>query len=453
LLFGIGLLQLFLYAQLLFIRSFAADVLRYVTIFFEIFAAYLAASILSLKMAEDLRRTAGRYIVALVLTFSVSFRLLMILTPATLSKDILRFAWDGRVLGHGVDPYAYRPAASELDWLKNVSYFEDYDHKNEISPYPPVAQCFFLLVNLLSGNLLGLKVATTVLDVANCLLLAYLLGKTSSERLISGLVLYSWSPLLIVEFSSSGHIDSLPTFCVLTSLILLVRTKSLFSAVSYSLAVWSRIYPVLLLPLYLQHLKARDHPSVVSRYLLVFSIVSIALVTPFAVSSGVNLFLGQIRYASAWFHNPSIFLLLEIALSGLFAQTDVPSSLPRVLVLLIFLALSVFVYRKRPRDLKELAYYSVLILGLGLLLAPTVFPWYVSWILVFCSITGLNLKTLPWIVLSATVNLGYLLQFMKGADIIQVTLAEYLPVYLTLTVAYVTPYVQNRVRPGFSSSA
>ena len=445
-LFGIGLLQLFLYVQLLAIRNFAADIVEYLTVFFEIFVAYLAASILSLKITGDLQKTTSRQIIVLVLAFSVSFRLLMILTPATLSKDILRFAWDGRVFGHGIDPYAYRPAASELDWLKKVPYFEDYDHKNEISPYPPVAQLFFLSVNLLSGSLLGFKVAATVLDVANCLLLVYLLDKVSPRRLISGLVLYSWSPLLIVEFSSSGHMDSLPIFCILTSLTLLAKTRFLSSAVSYSLAVWSRIYPVLLLPLYLRHLRNRGDQSLVSRCLFVFSIVSIALLILSVFSSGLNLFLGQIRYASAWFYNPSIFLLLEIALGGLSAQMGVPNSLARVLVLFIFLVLSIFVYRKRPRDLGELAYYSVLILGLGLLLAPTVFPWYVSWLLAFCSIAGLNSRTLPWIVLSGTVNLGYLLQFMKGADIVQVTLIEYLPVYLMLAVAYLPRCVRDWIR-------
>ena len=327
-----------------------------------------------------------------------------------------------------------------------MPYFEDYDHKNEISPYPPVAQLFFLSVNLLSGSLLGFKVAATVLDVANCLLLAHLLDKASTRRLIGGLVLYSWSPLLIVEFSSSGHMDSLPIFCILTSLTLLAKTRFLSSAVSYSLAVWSRIYPVLILPLYLQHLKHREDQSLVSRCLFVLSIVSIALLILSVFSSGLNLFLGQIRYASAWFYNPSIFLLLEIALGGLSAQMGVPNSLARVLVLFIFLVLSIFVYRKRPRDLGELAYYSVLILGLGLLLAPTVFPWYVSWLLAFCSIAGLNSRTLPWIVLSGTVNLGYLLQFMKGADIVQVTLIEYLPVYLMLAVAYLPRCVRDWIR-------
>ena len=369
----------------------------------------------------------------------------MILTPATLSKDVLRFAWDGRVLGHGIDPYAYRPAASELDWLKNVEYFEEYGHKNEISPYPPFAQLFFLSVNLLSGSLLGLKVAATVLDIANCLLLAHLLYKASSRRLIGGLILYSWSPLLIVEFSSSGHIDSLPIFCILISLTLLAKTQFLSSAASFSLAVWSRMYPVLLLPLYLRHLR-NGCQSNVSRYLLVFSIVSTALLIPFVFSSGLNLFLGQIRYASAWFYNPSTFLLLEITLGLVSGQIGVPSPLPRALVLFIFLALSIFVYRKQPRDLEKLACYSVLILGLSLLLAPAVFPWYVSWLLAFCSIAGLNSRTLPWIVLSGTVNLGYLLQFMKGADIVQVTLIEYLPVYLALAAAYLPRRMRDWIR-------
>ena len=69
LLFGIGLLQLFLYVQLLAMRNFAADIVGYLTLFFEIFVAYMAASILSLKISGDLRKSTSRHITAFVLVF------------------------------------------------------------------------------------------------------------------------------------------------------------------------------------------------------------------------------------------------------------------------------------------------------------------------------------------------------------------------------------------------
>jgi hypothetical protein len=56
------------------------------------------------------------------------------------------------------------------------------------------------------------------------------------------------------------------------------------------------------------------------------------------------------------------------------------------------------------------------------------------------------MKTLPWIILSATVNLSYLLQFMKEANMIQIALAEYLPLYSALMIVYATPRIRSRIR-------
>jgi alpha-1,6-mannosyltransferase len=447
---GLGLAQLLLYLRLLLIKDFAADILGYLTIYFGIFLIYFAASLLSPKMVSRSPENCVKYALVFVLAFSVFFRVLMLFTSPTLSSDILRFAWDGRVFSHGIDPYAFKPSSVALDWLKKVPYFDAYDHKEEITPYPPVAQFIFLIGGLISGSLLGFKVISTVLDIANCLILAYLLKEALPNNLIGGFLLYSWSPLVVLEFSSSGHIDSLPIFFLLLSLIFLYRSHLLSSAFSFSLAVWSKIYPIFFLPIYLQNLRLRKRQLTGSRYLVTFFLVSSGLLAPFLISSGFNLFLGQLHYASAWFYNPSVFLLLNLSLTAPLAKAGLNGLFLRILLGLVFLALSVrFIYSKPPRSLSELAYSSILVLGLSLLLASAVFPWYLSWILIFCAMVGLNWKTLPWIILSATVNLSYLLQFFKEVNIIHVALAEYLPVYVTLIIAYALPYVQTRLHREF----
>jgi len=360
----------------------------------------------------------------------------MIFTESTLSTDVLRFAWDGRLLKYGVDPYAHEPHSAELDWLKNVPYFEAYDHQDEISPYPPFAQIAFLFLSIISESLFGLKVSFSVLDMINCILLAYLLYNMVARRYLGGVVLYSWSPLMIVEVSSSGHMEPLPIFFILVSLVLLSKKRLFYSTLSYTLAIWSKVFPILLLPIYLKYLKTKSKSTIVIQHLIILIVLSLSLYVPFILSSGANVFLGLYRYFSGWFFNPSLFLLFRIMLY----EIGVSYAISRILAGIIFLVLAFrLVYVKEVRDMESFAYLSILTLGLSVILAPAVFPWYSSWILIFCAVVGLNLRTLPWIILSGTAGFVYLLQYMSDVNFIHIALIEYVPVYFALVLAYDPP--------------
>ncbi|WP_455369179.1 hypothetical protein [[Eubacterium] cellulosolvens] len=358
-----------------------------------------------------------------------------------MSTDVLRFAWDGRLLKYGVDPYAYEPLSAELDWLKNIPYFEAYDHKDEISPYPPFAQIAFLFLSIVSESLFSLKLSFSILDMMNCILLAHLLHNLSVGRYLGGVILYSWSPLMIIEVSSSGHMEPIPIFFILISLILFSKKRLFYSTLSFTLAIWSKIFPILLLPIYLRYLKTKNKSTIVMWHLIMLIIISLCLYVPFILCSGVNVFLGLYRYFSGWFFNPSLFLLFRIVLYNI----GLPYTISRIVTGIIFLVLAFrLVYVKEVRDLESFAYLSILTLGLSVILAPAVFPWYLSWILIFCAIVGLNFKTFPWIILSGTAGFVYLLQYLSDVNFIHIALLEYVPVYVAIVLAYDSPPILRR---------
>jgi alpha-1,6-mannosyltransferase len=434
---GSGLFQLLIYLKLFFLGNFKENILSYTTLFLVIFLIYLAICLIIFRTNKiSLSKKEINRLVITILIFSMIFRSVMLFTESTLSTDVLRFAWDGRVLKYGVDPYAHEPYSAELDWLKNVPYFEAYDHKDEISPYPPFAQIAFLLLSIFSESLFGVKVSFSVLDIMNCILLAFLLHDMVARRYLGGVILYSWSPLMIIEVSSSGHMEPLPIFFILVSLVLLSKKRLFYSTLSFTLAIWSKIFPILLLPIYLKYLKTNSKSTIVMRYLIILIVISLCLYVPFILSSGVNVFLGLYRYFSGWFFNPSSFLLFRIILN----EIGVPYAISRILAGIIFFVLAFrLVYVKEVRDLESFAYLSILTLGLSVMLAPAVFPWYSSWILIFCAVAGLNLRTLPWIILSGTAGFVYLLQYMSDVNFIHIALIEYVPVYLALVLAYDPP--------------
>ena len=434
---GSGVFQLLIYLKLFFLGNFKENILIYTALFLVIFLIYFAICLIIFRTNKiSLSKKEINRLVITILIFSIIFRSVMVYTESTLSTDVLRFAWDGRLLKYGVDPYAHEPYSAELDWLKNVPYFEAYDHKDEISPYPPFAQMAFLFLSIISESLFGLKVSFSVLDMINCILLAYLLHNMVARRYLGGVILYSWSPLMIIEISSSGHMEPLPIFFILTSLVLFSKKRLFYSTLSYTLAIWSKIFPILLLPIYLKYLKTKNKSTIILQHLIIIIVLSFSLYVPFILSSGANVFLGLYRYFSGWFFNPSIFLLFRIMLY----EIGVPYAISRILAGIIFLFLAFrLVYVKEVRDLESFAYLSILTLGLSVMLAPAVFPWYSSWILIFCAIVGMNLRTLPWIILSGTAGFVYLLQYMSNVNFIHIALIEYVPVYLALILAYDPP--------------
>ena len=45
---------------------------------------------------------------------------ILIFTHPTLSDDMFRYVWDGRVQAHGISPYRYPPDAPQLVFLRDA---------------------------------------------------------------------------------------------------------------------------------------------------------------------------------------------------------------------------------------------------------------------------------------------------------------------------------------------
>ena len=121
------------------------------------FVAYL----LGLLWAE--RRRAAP--MTLVWGAAIIFRLLLLLTPPTLSDDVYRYLWDGYVANHGVSPYAYPIDSPELDYLDNPLRSQA-NHRWMASPYLPAAQFLFIsLTRLFPLQPLFLQMAMVVFDL------------------------------------------------------------------------------------------------------------------------------------------------------------------------------------------------------------------------------------------------------------------------------------------------
>ena len=112
---GSGIFQLLIYVKLFFLGNFKENILTYTVLFLVIFIIYFTICLIIFRTNKiSLTKKEINKLVITILIFSIIFRSVMVYTESTLSTDVMRFAWDGRLLKYGVDPYAHEPYSVEL---------------------------------------------------------------------------------------------------------------------------------------------------------------------------------------------------------------------------------------------------------------------------------------------------------------------------------------------------
>jgi hypothetical protein len=384
----------------------------------------------------------------LVLGLAVLFRLMMLFTaPPTLSDDVYRYIWDGRLMNAGVNPYAHAVESPVLDAL-DTPQRALVNHPWMASPYLPVAQLFFAAVYwLVPDSPLAFQVASVLLDLLTGLLVADLLrrvGRPPAQALI-----YLWNPLVVVEFAHGAHVDALTICLMVAALWLLITVRSkLLSAVALAAATLTKGLPLLLLPVVARRWGWRRT--------LVYAGLSATVCFLFALGVGWGLMgsldgeglFGALRiYAEQWSFNGSLYPMLEIALSAILGPW-VLDPWPVWIAKLVsggalgVVLIAVWWMGRTCDDDLALLRLAVIPLAAYLMLTTTVHPWYVTIVvplLPFLSPEEEESRRaarflLPLLVFSALVPLSYVAYLdPAGLRVIELAhLAEYVPVYLLL---------------------
>ena len=308
-------------------------------------------------------------------------RLALLPLAPELSDDIYRYLWDGHVLLEGVNPYAYPPEHEALAAIR-TEWHGEINHPHVSTIYPPLTQILFGLVNLAGGTILAAKMVWLCFDLGCAVLLQGIVARTGRNP-ARVLVWYLWSPLLIVETAWSAHFDAVGLFFV--------------TAVIW-LAAWNRpaaLGSVLGLAALVKFAPAAALPPLARRYglrtLVAFIAVCAVLYLPFTGAGVSALTAGLRAYARHWSANEGAFsLVLHLAGDPVRA---------RVAVSVLVLAVAGYATWRRFSVERGLLW----ILGAGLLLSPTVHPWYVLWVLPMAALRG----HAPFLLAGGLAFLGY----------------------------------------------
>lgn len=341
----------------------------------------------------------------IILGASVIFRLFFLSLSPTLSEDVYRYQWEGRIVRAGINPYEVYPAMPGLRWAQNP------DHPVETGRttptlYPPLSEAAFAGVETVAGY----KRLFTALDLATLALILILLA--AARQPLERVLIYAWNPAVLIAFALSGHNDSLANVMLLAAILFIIGRRSTLSTVFLALSFLSKLFPVFLLPAFLKRTRLS--------YAGLFGGLVLLGYVPF-FGAGGHLFRGLSDFAAGWEGNDSLFRLIRLAGNSK-AQAELVAGV-------LLLGLIIYVLKTRMDLLRA---GLIIIAGL-LFLSSNAFPWYFTWIVPFLCFV----PSLPLLLITVTCVLGYspVIAYAAGGSFQNMPIMlilEYLPVYVWL---------------------
>lgn len=193
------------------------------------------------------RRLPPRAALAVVLLVALGMRVAVVASPPSLSTDIYRYVWDGRVQAAGHNPYMHLPNAEVLAPLRDEDV---YPHINrfDYAPtiYPPAAQAVFAAVGVAWPTVTGMKVAILAMELGSVAVLLVLLR--TAGRPLYQVALYAWHPMPVWELAGNGHVDGAALLFTALAVLAAVRLRFGGVGVALALATLCKFLPLALAP-------------------------------------------------------------------------------------------------------------------------------------------------------------------------------------------------------------
>ncbi|HEB71334.1 MAG TPA: hypothetical protein ENI77_01790 [Nitrospirae bacterium] len=382
---------------------------EYLTIHFALVTIYVTSVYLLFK--PGYAKKENRSALWVVLGFAVIFRLTLLNVTPTLSGDIYRYVWDGKVILNGISPYRYPPGSASLAGLRD-RFYPLINHKTIGSPYSPLTELIFASAAGFAPPVVVMKAPFVIFDLLTALVLIQLLK--IMKRPSIAVIAYAWSPLVVFEVSGSGHADSLAIFFLILTITLLSMKKRISASLAMAMALLSKYFAVILAPSVIRRFGVLE-------WAIVFTVVTLFYAP--LLPTIEDHFLAVSEVASSWRYNDSVYgALLWATGSGGIAKA--------ICVGLFLTIYAITCFLKTP------AVFTVYLLtGAMLLLSTTVHPWYLLWMAPFLCIYGNS----GWLWLTIAAPLSYLFMVEPQMELYGlIRTFEYGPFVLLVMIRLVT---------------
>jgi alpha-1,6-mannosyltransferase len=298
----------------------------------------------------------------LILAAGLLFRLTLLPLAPTLSEDLYRYRWDGRMQRAGENPYAVAPNAPRLAWLHEPG--EARMACPDIpAVYPPLSELIFRASCGVFPSPVAFKIPIFVADVLTMLLLAFWFRAKGANNF--HMAVYAWNPLVIVEFAGSGHNDALALAAVVAAFVI-IRRRPALSTMMLAAATLVKAFPLLFFPAWQRQI---GWPRRRAAWIGLLGAAALVLICFWPYRAALPHFFANLNNGeSRWqTHNGSLHeIVLHLTGSSVLAG--------RIGAAFAALVALWAAFRKLP--VERAAY---VISGTILLLAPNSYPWYFTW--------------------------------------------------------------------------
>ncbi len=345
----------------------------------------------------------------------------MLFTIPTLSDDVYRYIWDGRIQKAGINPFTTFPAEKELNSLRDTNIYPKLNSKNKYDPYQPVAQLFFLLVqNIKPDSVLFMKFMLVLFDVGSIFLIVMILRKLNIS--LSRVLIYAWCPLVIIEIGHSGHIDGLIVFFLVAAILARIADRPILTGIMLGLAVPIKLYPIFLIPAFFKKWEYKLP-------LVFFTTLGIVYL-PY-LRAGWQVFRFIFNFQEGPQFNAGLRYFFHHFLGGFSLDTD---RIFLVFSLIIVVLVSIIVLLRKEKNDYDFIIKIFIISAVFIVFMPFLVGWYLLFI-----IPLLCLKTSPgFLYLSGAIMLSYLFYAYDPWQIPGwVRSIEYIPFYLLIFIEIV----------------
>ncbi len=320
-----------------------------------------------------------RMTLAIVLGLSALLRLGLLFETPKLSDDIYRYVWDGRVQSAGINPYRYIPVNRHLAQLRDREIFPHINRRFYAPTiYPPMAQMIFFAVHQVSGSTTGFKACLLIFEAITIACLISLLG--GLDLPLPRVLVYAWNPLVLWEFSGSGHIDAAMIAFVTLALLARRARRETLTGVLLGCAALIKFLPLALFPAFYRRWDWKMPLAAAATFCLGY--------LPY-LGAGRHVFGFLSTYADEeGIRTGRYFVLLLVR--QIFGGYEIPTEFYLGFVLLVLAALATrVVFRWNQKEDGFLLSAGLLAFAFTFLLSPQ-FPWYWTWTVPFLAFLPLR---------------------------------------------------------------
>jgi len=413
-LFMSGILLMFNYLVLVMIVNIDRSTFYFELYSFIIFLFFLITVFIVHKYYSSIRISSFVPFV-LIISFSIIYQIIIILSELSLSDDLFRFYFEGKAIVNGINPYI--TAVQDLPKNLHDQYYQYVNNAEIPSPYPPLALIMFAFLYIIVQNPIIYRLTFSFFFLLSIFIGYFILGNESKWKLI----IYAWNPLLHLETANGVHFDGLVVLVVMLFLVLLKNQKNALAGTMILIGFLLKFYPIILILIYWRKLGKRGLIPVITG-------LTIYLAFIFTIPQALD---GLIIYFDSWYFNSSVFWFIDQIFHNFILSRLILGSV--LLVLFIFIILKSEEIWKSEKS-SALALFAI---GSMLLLQPVFHPWYIFWVFPFILFS--KKMNYSWIILSGTLIWSYNIFILYDTTQVWIELdlvraLVWIPFYITLII-------------------